>query len=109
MAQQTSITFVDDVDGKEIKDNDQPTVHFSLDGVTYEIDLHDRNQSKLREALAPFIDKAKRVGAKTGKAGKKTQSGPSAKEVRDWARSNGFDVPDRGAIPKNVREAFDAK
>ena len=29
-------------------------------------------------------------------------------EVRDWARSNGYDVPDRGRIPADVRAAFDA-
>ena len=33
----------------------------------------------------------------------------SAKEIRDWARSNGFKVPDRGRIPADVREAFDSK
>ena len=33
--------------------------------------------------------------------------GPSAREVRDWARSNGFKVPDRGRIPADVREAFE--
>ena len=34
--------------------------------------------------------------------------GTSAAEIRDWARSNGYDVPERGRIPGRVREAFDA-
>ena len=33
---------------------------------------------------------------------------PSAREIRDWARSNGYKVPDRGRIPADVREAFEA-
>jgi hypothetical protein len=34
--------------------------------------------------------------------------GTSAREIREWARSNGHKVPDRGRIPSDVREAFEA-
>ncbi|WP_249666375.1 Lsr2 family DNA-binding protein [Nocardioides faecalis] len=29
--------------------------------------------------------------------------------MRDWARSNGYDVPDRGRIPPEIRDAFDKR
>ena len=32
----------------------------------------------------------------------------SAREVRDWARGNGFKVTDRGRVAREVQEAFDA-
>jgi ERCC4 domain-containing protein/Lsr2 protein len=34
-------------------------------------------------------------------------TGPSAAEIRDWARRNRFDVPDRGRIPTSIRQAWE--
>lgn len=33
-------------------------------------------------------------------------SGPSPALVREWARTNGFNVPERGRLPENVIEAY---
>jgi hypothetical protein len=104
MAQQQTVTFIDDLDGREITDNDEPTVRFALDGKEYQIDLSDKNQEKLRKALAPFIDKAQRVG-RNGKAGKRTQVSNAA-HIRAWAKDNGMEVPDRGRIPADVKDAY---
>jgi hypothetical protein len=35
------------------------------------------------------------------------QTGPSPSEIRDWARRNGIDVPDRGRIPASIRQAWE--
>ncbi|WP_232676359.1 Lsr2 family protein [Nocardioides sp. R-C-SC26] len=107
MAQRVNIVLVDDLDGSEAVE----TVSFGLDGSNYEIDLNEENASALREALAGYIGHGRRVTA-SRKSGRRAASasgtGPSAREIRDWARSNGHDVPDRGRIPADVREAFDA-
>jgi hypothetical protein len=111
MAQQQTITYVDDIDGKEVTDNDSPTVTFGLDGTTYEIDLGDKNQEKLRKALEPYINAGRKVsGQRTNgrKATKATQSGPSAADIRGWAQEQGLDVPSRGRIPQEVRDAYEA-
>jgi hypothetical protein len=108
VAQKVITQLVDDVDGTVLADGAGETVRFSLDGTSYEIDLGKKNADKLRGTLQPFIDAGRKMGRRTGSAGKRSQSGPSAKELRDWARSNGFKVPDRGRIPGNVREAFEA-
>jgi ERCC4-type nuclease len=34
-------------------------------------------------------------------------SGPSPAQIRDWARHNGMDVPDRGRIPTSIRQAWE--
>ncbi len=109
MAQNTTVVYVDDLDGKPITDNASPTVTFALDGTTYEVDLHDQNQEKLRTALEPYVAVARKVGRKSGTAGKRTQGAASAAEIRAWAQSNGHDVPNRGRIPASVREAFEAR
>ena len=105
MAQKVHIVLEDDLDGSPATE----TVSFGLDGKTYEIDLNDKNAGKLRDALAAYVAAARSTGGRRG--GRKataTNLGPSAREVRDWARSNGYNVPDRGRIPDDVRSAFDA-
>jgi nucleoid-associated protein Lsr2 len=104
MAQKVHITLEDDLDGGDATE----TVTFALDGRTYEIDLNAKNAKALRDALAKYVAAARRSGGRTTKARTRTQVGTSAREIRDWARSNGHQVPDRGRIPSDVREAFEA-
>ncbi|WP_143263023.1 histone-like nucleoid-structuring protein Lsr2, partial [Amycolatopsis pretoriensis] len=51
MAQRVHVEMVDDLDGSEASQ----TVPFSLDGVTYEIDLSEDNASALRDELARYV------------------------------------------------------
>ena len=109
MAQKVNIVLVDDIDGSEATE----TVSFGLDGTTYEIDLNDANAASLRDALASYIGHGRKVGAAPRRGGGRrsggssSTNGPSAKEIRDWARANGHDVPDRGRVSAEVREAYD--
>ena len=103
MAQKVNIVLIDDIDGSDAVE----TVTFGLDGTSYEIDLNKKNAAALRDALAGYVGNARKVtGSRRGRR-PAAALGPSAREVRDWARSNGFKVPDRGRIPADVREAFD--
>ena len=112
MAQKVNIVLVDDIDGSEATE----TVTFGLDGTSFEIDLNDTHAAGLRDVLAPFIGHGRKVGSaqrrgagrRSGSTGSAGNSGPSAKEIRDWARENGHDVPDRGRVSAEVREAYDA-
>jgi hypothetical protein len=109
MAQKVITQLVDDIDGKELKDGAGETVGFALDGQTYEIDLSDKHAGELRAAIEMYINAGRRVGRATGRTAKRTTAGPSAAEIRDWARSNGYEVPDRGRIPQEIRDAFDKR
>lgn len=107
MAQKVNIVLVDDIDESEAVE----TVTFGLDGTSYEIDLNKKNAAALRDAVSFYVGHARKVtGAARARRGsaKTSAAGPSAREVRDWARSNGHQVPDRGRIPADVREAFDS-
>lgn len=107
MAQKVNIVLIDDIDGSDAAE----TVSFGLDGTSYEIDLSDANAAGLREALSPYVGHARKVTAARGRRPRSTTTaaaGPSARELRDWARSNGYQVSDRGRVPAEVREAFDA-
>ncbi len=105
MAQKVNIVLVDDLDGTEATE----TVTFGLDGTTYEIDLNEANAAQLRDALSGYVGHARKVTSSRARRGKSAAAGgPSARELREWARSNGYEVSDRGRVPAEVREAFDA-
>ena len=106
MAQKVHIVLEDDLDGSDATQ----TVSFALDGTSYEIDLNDKNAASLRDALATYVGHARKVsGSRRGRRSSASSStGHSAKEIRDWARDNGHDVPERGRIPSDVRDAFEA-
>ena len=101
--------------GLTVFDDAAETVSFSLDGVDYEIDLNDANAQSLRDALARYIGAGRRVaGRKSSGRGRGRRvaaggdSGPSASDIRTWARENGWDVPERGRVSAEVREAYAA-
>ena len=109
MAQKVTVLLLDDIDQTEAVE----TVSFGLDGTTYEIDLNAVNAAALRESLAVFVAHGRKASAASG-AGRKRRAvaadsgGASAKDVRDWARSVGYDVTERGRVPAHIREAYDA-
>ena len=119
MVQKTTVTLVDDLDGGDAEES----VEFGLEGVAYEIDLSDSHAQALREALADYVAHARRTGGRRtptrrARAGNGTPaSRPSgaapvtvdreqSKAIREWARSQGLEVSDRGRIPNSVTEAY---
>jgi hypothetical protein len=108
MAQRVQILLEDDLDGSEASE----TISFGLDGTSYEIDLNEKNAAALRDALATYVGHARKVGgSRRGRRSSGSSSsggGASAKDIREWARSSGHKVPERGRIPADVREAYEA-
>lgn len=103
MAQKVQIVLEDDLDGSAATEK----VTFGIDGASYEIDLNAGHAAELREALAVYVGHGRKVGgARRGR--KPVATGASAAEIRAWAKSNGFTVPERGRIPADVRTAFEA-
>lgn len=66
MAQKVQVILVDDLDGGEAEES----VSFSLDGVNYEIDLSAANAEALREAIAPWVGHARKIGGRQGRTGR---------------------------------------
>lgn len=81
-------------------DDTVETVTFAVRGVNYRIDLGKVNRDNFDAAFAPYI-----AAAVTGR---KSTTVSDVDAVRKWGRDNGYDVKDRGALPKSVREAYDA-
>ena len=109
MAKQTTVTITDDLDGS----TNAKEVSFSLNGRSWVIDLSAKNRAALEKALKPYIAKATEEG-RGSRRGKAVRSSSRAKSrtdlaaVRDWAKSNGHQVSDRGRISADVLKAYDA-
>jgi hypothetical protein len=103
VAQHVQVILVDDLDGGTAEE----TVPFSLDGVGYEIDLSRDNAKRLRDALSPFIGSARRAGGARatrtrGRGAAAKASAGNTAQIREWARSKGHKVSDRGRIPATI-------
>ncbi|WP_243224662.1 Lsr2 family protein [Microbacterium sp. CIAB417] len=113
MARRIVHQLVDDLDGTLLEAGDGETVHFSLNGISYEIDLTNENAQELRSALEPYIAAGRRssvgVAARSGSTRKRTASrNPETAAIREWANANGHKVSERGRIPESVVEAYRA-
>jgi Lsr2 len=111
VAQKMLVQLVDDLDGRAITDGKGETVSFGIDGKDYEIDVSDKNAGKLRSSLAQYVGAARKV---SGRRGRRSRSGTARTDreqlqaVRQWAKSNGHKVSDRGRISAAVIEAYEA-
>ncbi|MEV0108600.1 Lsr2 family protein [Nocardia sp. NPDC050799] len=103
MARRVIVTIVDDLDGESVA---AETVSFGVDGLLYEIDLSEENAREFRAALDKWVPFARRVGKQRRAKGQIPDRPQPAKAVREWARRNGHEVPDRGRIPGVVLEAY---
>ncbi len=103
MAQKVKIILVDDMDGGSAEE----TVRFGLDGANYEIDLSAENAGNLREAIRPFVAKARRSSGRVQRGrGSTPARNQEAAEIRKWAREQGYKVSDRGRVQSEIQDAY---
>lgn len=106
MAKKVTVTLIDDYDGKSKADE---TVQFSIDGVAYEIDLSTLNAGKLRGALEPWTEKARKVGRLKAGGGTRAKSAADREQtvaIREWAKKHGYNVSARGRISSEIVAAY---
>jgi hypothetical protein len=109
VAKETFTRLIDDLDGGEAAE----TVTFGLDGYAYEIDLSSKNASKLRSALATFVQNGTRVSGRASSArgsGRARSAAAVGREqnqaIREWAVRKGYDVAPRGRIKQEIVEQY---
>jgi hypothetical protein len=104
MAQKVQVLLLDDIDGGEADE----TVSFSLDGVTYEIDLSGTNAKTLRDSLTPYVEHARKAGTARRHRSRGASSRERSAEIRTWTKSRGKKVNERGRIPQSIVDEFEA-
>jgi Lsr2 len=107
----TITEMTDDLDGSTAAG----TVSFGWQGTTYELELSKKNAAALEKLLAPYVAASRKVGraapvARTRRV--KSTNGAGSKEqlqaIREWARSSGYEVAERGRISAAIQDAFHA-
>lgn len=111
MAQKVEVLLLDDIDGSPAEES----IRFAFDGVQYEIDLNVEHATAFRAAVQGYIDAARRhpggktiPGVSTSRRRSRAAEGKQA-QVRKWARENGRVVNDRGRIPQNLVDEYEAQ
>lgn len=106
MAQRVLVQILDDLNGEE---GAEP-IAYSYGGYDYEIDLTEENQEAFFEAIRVYIE-ASRTTSKRKSRGKKHKLevvtdtiDPAA--IRAWAQQNGYEVSERGRIPRAIVDAY---
>jgi len=111
MAQRIQVLLVCDMHDDETPGTE--TVTFGLDGASYEIDLCEQHGGQLRERMAPYVGAGRRIGSRgehsPGRSRRRRSRGSGeAARIREWARTQGLPVPERGRIPADLAEKFAA-
>jgi hypothetical protein len=126
--QKVETVFTDDLTGDTLTPDDTQTVTFTVDGVSYEIDLSAKNAASLRNDFAAWTEHAHTVPGTTPTrrtprraarqslttaqrpktAQRSTANRESSARIREWAQSNGHTVSGRGRIPATVVDAYNA-
>lgn len=102
MARITVVEVVDDLDGTILTDPE--TVRFGIDGAEYQIDTSAENAEELRALLQKYVEISRK---RPGRRSDVKKAAASVADIRAWAIENGWDINDRGRIPKVVVEAYD--
>ena len=102
---ETIVTLTDDIDGSSAVE----TINFGFEGATYEIDLSKSNAKAFERAMSLYVGHARKVRSARKASGGRVSSGKhDLGFVREWAKSNGYDVSDRGRVAAAVLEAYEA-
>lgn len=107
----TDVQLIDDIDGSPAT----ATIKFTFDGQNYIIDLSEANAAAFNEALAPYVEHARRARRGPANKRKSRSSSEAARvkrqknaEIRAWALENGVTVSKRGQLGQDTIAAYEA-
>lgn len=82
---------------------------FTRDRTHYVLDLCAADAKKFDAALTPFtaVGTKERVAART-RSRVRRQEGSDTAKIREWAKSHGLEVAERGRISEQVIDAYNA-
>lgn len=107
----TDVQLIDDIDGSPAT----TTIEFNVGGKNYIIDLSEQHAAEFNEALAPYIEHARRARRAPANKRKSRSSSEAARvkrqknaEIRTWALENGVTVSKRGQLGQDTIAAYEA-
>jgi ribosome-binding protein aMBF1 (putative translation factor) len=105
MAQQVSVTISCDICGST---KDAQTHTISLDGRSMEVDLCGKDGRALDKVAGKYVPHARKIRRTAGTSRRTVSDRERSADIRAWAKTQGFQVSDRGRIPENVEREYAA-
>lgn len=120
MARITQVVVTCDLEDGDVGASD--SLSFTYGGKTYTLDLCRKHLEEVKGQLERYAGaghsaargaRGRRRAAASGRGSRASRPAASARgesqaAIREWARSQGYAVGDRGRIPGEVRAAYDA-
>jgi hypothetical protein len=118
VAQKVKVLITCDYDEDEVEAVE--TVTFGYDGETYQAEMCQEHLDEFTNWMNDYIAGArpqKQTGRRRSRAATTGSAAPARRSaaaredltpMREWARSNGYQISDRGRIPASVRAAYEA-
>jgi len=115
MARNIVVTMTCDLDHDKKKDPTVATraIRYVYEGDEYEMDLCEEHAEEYDNWMSDYVNHSRHIvpdrparrlrGTTNGNAPKR-----DLKEIRAWAQSNGYKVSEKGRVPGNVIQAFEA-
>ncbi|MDQ0648648.1 hypothetical protein QFZ53_002844 [Microbacterium natoriense] len=82
------------------------TVKLGSAGSWYEVDLTESEQQDLAEMLRTYMEVGRKVAGPPSRRIVPTTTADERRQMRSWARGQGYRVAERGVIPKQVYRAY---
>lgn len=106
MAKRAHIIYTDDLTGQDIAEGDYHHIKFTWEGHKYEMDASGETYTLLHSAIKPFIESATQVGRPTRTYKSPKRDPAQIKAIREWAKSKGYAISDKGRIPAEIENAY---
>ncbi|AKK07257.1 MAG: Lsr2 family protein [Corynebacterium sp.] len=103
MARREITQIFDDLDDSPLNENDAHVLRFSIDGSGYVMDVSTKNCEKFKDAIAPFIEKAR---PESISARRNSEQKYNPKDVREWAIARGYEVAVRGKLSRQIIDDY---
>lgn len=101
MARITVVEVVDDLSGKVLTDPE--TIRFGIDGSEYQLETSQESAQELRSLLLEY---AKVSRKRTTRRSVAARAATPVADIRAWAVRNGWDISERGRVPKVIVDAY---
>lgn len=103
MAQTIAVTVTCDICGSA---KDAQTHTISLDGQVREIDLCGKDGRALDKVAGKYVPHARRVRRAPVTGRRTVNDRQHSADIRDWAKSQGISISERGRIPADVERQY---
>lgn len=123
MSREYIAVIKDDLNGKTIKEDDVHSIRIGWQGKWYTLDLGPDTAEEVMTVMDKYvtagtlegegIHKPQAVPSRRGRPASATSTDRADKKekltaIREWWRAQGHEIGDRGRIPQNVVDAYEA-